>query len=256
MRAAAVGFQCPACVAEGSRTIRAPRSVFGARVGTTPRVCQALIAINALVFLVQQGNDRVATRFALIPPYVADGEWYRLITSAFLHQGLAHIGFNMLLLWVVGSEIERALGWSRFLALYLVAGLGGATASYLFSPINIAALGASGAVFGLFGAYVVMARRVGADASGMYALIVINLVIGFRTPNIDYWAHIGGLVTGAVVGAAYAHIPAGRARAAWQSAAVVVVVLALVVTVSVRTDHIRRQLAASAAVSSPSGSLR
>jgi membrane associated rhomboid family serine protease len=211
-------------------------------MGAVPRVCQVLLALNVIVFVAQQLDATVASRFALIPPYVADGEWYRLLTSAFLHDGLIHIGCNMALLWWVGSELERALGWARFLALYLVAGLGGAAASYVLSPLNIAALGASGAVFGLFGAYVVVARRVGADASRVYMLIGVNLLLGFSLPNIDYWAHIGGLATGAAVGAAYAHMPQGRGQWVRQAAVVGVVVVALVAVVAVRTDQITRHL--------------
>jgi membrane associated rhomboid family serine protease len=240
MRSAAVGFQCPSCVAEGAKAIRSPRTVFGGRLATTPRVSQALLAVNVAVYLLQQSSPDVTTRFALIPTAIASGEWYRLLTSAFLHQGVLHIAFNMYALWLVGPQLERALGWPRFLALYLVAGLGGGAASYLLSPLNIAGLGASGAVFGLFGAYFVVARRVGANASQIGGLIVINLVLGFTLPHIDNWAHIGGLVTGVVIATAYAHVAPGRSQLARQVAVVAVVLLAIVSVVSLRTAQIHR----------------
>jgi len=241
MRPAAVGFQCPTCVAEGNRSVRPARTVFGAAAGATPRVSQALLAVNVVVFLVQQGSDDVTNRFALIPTAIAQHhEWYRLITSAFLHEGVLHIAFNMYALWLVGPQLERALGWPRFVALYLAAGLGGGAASYLLSPINIAGLGASGAVFGLFGAYFVIARRVGVGASQIGALIVINLLLGFTLPHIDNWAHIGGLATGVVIAYAYAHIPPGRSQVARQAAVVAVVLAAIVSVVGLRTAQIHR----------------
>ncbi|MCU1463346.1 MAG: putative rane protein [Acidimicrobiales bacterium] len=242
MRPAAVGFQCPSCVAEGNKTVRPARTFFGAPMGAEPRATQALLAINVVVFLIQQVKPSVTTDFALIPPFVAQGEWYRLITSAFLHNDVIHIGFNMVLLWLVGHQLERALGWPRFVAMYFVAGFGGGAASYLMSPLNIAGLGASGAVFGLLGGYFMIGRRVGADTSQVTMLIVLNLLLGFVVPHIDYWAHIGGLATGAAVAAAYAYIGPGRAQLARQAAVVGVVVLALVSVVGLRTAQINRQV--------------
>jgi membrane associated rhomboid family serine protease len=243
MRPAAVGFQCPICVTEGNKAVRVPRTVFGGRLAATPRASQALLAINVAVYLLQQSSPNITTRFALIPPAVASGEWYRLITSAFLHQGVLHIAFNMYALWLVGPQLERALGWPRFLALYLIAGLGGGAASYLLSPLNIAGLGASGAVFGLFGAYFVVARRIGANASQIGVLIVINLVLGFTLPHIDNWAHIGGLASGAAIATAYAHIEPGRSQLARQLAVIGVVLVAIVSVISLRTAQINRDTA-------------
>jgi membrane associated rhomboid family serine protease len=214
--------------------------VFGARVGAQPRATQALIGLNAAVFLIQQIKPSVTNDFALIPPFIAQGDWYRLITSAFLHNDVIHIGFNMVLLWFVGQQLEQALGWPRFLAMYLVAGFGGGAASYLMSPLNIAGLGASGAVFGLLGGYFMIGRRVGADTSQVTMLIVLNLFLGFVVPHIDYWAHLGGLATGAAVAAAYAYIGPGRAQLARQAAVVAVVVIALVGVVSLRTAQVNR----------------
>ena len=146
---------------------------------------------------------------------MADGQWYRLITSAFLHPpglsglGPLHIVFNMWALIVVGPALERLLGRVRFLAVYLVSALGGSVLFYLVGPPNVEALGASGAIFGLFGAWFVLARRLRLDTRQIVGLIVLNLVIWFVVPNIAWQAHVGGLMAG---GAAHGRLRL-RARA-------------------------------------------
>src|SRR5207302_5641892 len=121
----------------------------------------------------------------------------------FLHASLMHILFNMLALWIVGPALEAALGRVRFLALYVVAALGGSLCSYFLDPRFVAGVGASGAVFGLFGAYFVVARARDVDSRQVVGLIVINLLIGFAVPGIDNWAHIGGLVAGGALALAF-----------------------------------------------------
>ncbi len=206
MHEAPVGWQCPACTREGHR--RAPeirwRPASRGRLGNTrltPAVL-ALIAVNVAVFLWEQAHyANVVDRFAMWPVGVhSEGQWYRLITAAFLHANLEHILFNMVTLAIVGSPVEAELGKVRFVALYFVSALGGSVASYLLSRPFEAGVGASGAIFGVMGAYFVLARRRRWETGTIAALIVINIVISFAVPIIDWRAHLGGLFTGAVVG--------------------------------------------------------
>ncbi len=160
MTSASVGFQCPECVAEGKASVRPVRTRLGAKVPTKPYVTYVLIALCVAGFgySTSRGMNEVATDFAMRPAYIAVfDEYYRLFTSMFLHDSLLHIGFNMLVLWMLGPQIENALGHVRFAVLYLVAGLGGSVASFWFSDVAVAAAGASGAIFGLMGAYLVVA---------------------------------------------------------------------------------------------------
>ena len=213
MRAAAVGHQCVECVEAGARTIRAPRTQFGGRerVGL-PVVTYALIAINVLTFVLQISMGDLEKQLALWPPAVAEGQLYRLVTSAFLHYGATHLLFNMWALYVVGPALEMLLGRLRFGALYALSGLGGAVLVYLLSPLNTATAGASGAVFGLFGATFVVGKRLNLDLRWVVAVIVINLVFTFVAPavssqRISWQGHVGGLVTGGLVAAAYVYAP-------------------------------------------------
>jgi membrane associated rhomboid family serine protease len=248
MRPAAVGFQCPECVSEGARTVRTPRTVYGGRVaaGGTPVVTYSLIAICVVIFLATANgpasfglSTSVSQRFsdfALIPVYVADKhEYYRLLSSMFLHFNIIHIGFNMYALFIVGPPLEAVLGRTRYLALYLVAGLGGAAASYAFgSPFETAA-GASAAIFGLFGAFFIITRHQRRDPRGILVLIAINLVLSFTITGIDYHAHLGGLFVGAAVAAIFAYAPRGPQRTLLQVSGVVAVALIIIGVTVVRT---------------------
>jgi membrane associated rhomboid family serine protease len=231
MRPAPVGQHCLECIREGQRSAPVARTAFGGRIGGRPgAVTTTLVTVNVLLFLAQLADRTLANRFALFPPAVADGEYYRLITAAFLHGGVLHIAFNMYVLYVVGTQLEAALGRARYVTLYFVAALGGSTLSYLLAPLNVAGVGASGAIFGLFGALLVIARRLSLDTSGIVTVVAINLAITFLLPNIDWRAHIGGLVTGAVLAAAYAYAPRRwRTAAAVAAPLVLVAVLGLVV---------------------------
>lgn len=216
MRPAAVGFQCPECVAAGGRTAAQPRTVLGGaiRPGNSV-VTTTLIALNVFVFLLQQTGAGLERRFGLVPVAVdRDGQYYRLITAAFLHANVLHILFNMWALYVVGSQLEQTLGRSRYLTLYVLSALGGSTLYYLVAPIGSNGVGASGAVFGLFGALFVVARRLALDSSGIVTIIVINIVFSFTFPNVAWQAHLGGLITGALLAAAYAYSPRPLRRAA------------------------------------------
>jgi membrane associated rhomboid family serine protease len=191
-------------------------------------VTYALIGINVAVFIVQMASGSLEKQLALWPPAVADGQLYRLVTAAFLHYGATHLLLNMWALYVVGPPLEIWLGRLRFGALYALSGLGGSVLVYLLSPLNTATAGASGAIFGLFGATFVVAKRLTLDVRWVAAVIVVNLVFTFVVPAvssqlISWQAHVGGLVTGGLVAAAYVYPP--RERRNLIQAAVTIAVL-------------------------------
>ncbi len=220
MREAPVGWQCQSCVHEGARqapvTRWRPRAGAGAgqrgALGATrlTPVVGILIAINVVVYLIEQTNYvSIVSRFALLPIAVHH-QPYRLLTAAFLHANLGHIFFNMVSLAILGAPVEATLGRARFIAVYLLAALGGSVASYIFSPALQYGLGASGAVFGLMGAYFVLARRHRWDTTTVLVLIVFNFGYSFIQSGIDWRAHLGGLLTGAAV--AFALVVASERR--------------------------------------------
>ena len=245
MRSASVGFQCPECVAEGAKSIRQAKTVFGGRVSTdVGRVTTTLIAINVTVFLVSLGVPDLNIRygnlaFGLNQSFeligVSQGEYYRLLTSAFLHAGILHILFNMFALAQIGPILENTLGRARYLALYLLSALGGSVAAYLLAPPGQPSVGASGAIFGLFGAYYVVVRRLGGETNQIVVLLAINLVITFTLPNIDWRAHLGGLATGAALAAAFAYVPRGPRQATLHATACVCLAAAFAVAIAMRT---------------------
>ncbi|HSH58511.1 MAG TPA: rhomboid family intramembrane serine protease [Acidimicrobiales bacterium] len=200
-----------------------------------------LVAINLGIFVLQLINRSIDFRFANVPLEVAAGQYYRLLTAAFLHGGLLHLGLNMLALVVVGREVEAAIGRLRFLALYLVSALGGSVCFYLFGSPRALALGASTATFGLFGALFVLARARQIDTGQIVMLIAFNLFLGAVIPGIDNLGHVGGLVTGVAV--AFAYEAAGRLgsriRLFAQVAAVAAIVALLAVLVVTRTPEAR-----------------
>ncbi|MEU3947382.1 rhomboid family intramembrane serine protease [Streptomyces sp. NPDC029526] len=252
---AAVGFQCPECVRGGSGTGHAPsasvpRTLAGGTVTADPRlITKILIGICLAAFLVQMSvGDTFTDRFDLIGrafvPHlgtlegVAEGQYYRLLTSMFLHGSYIHIIFNMLSLWWIGGPLEAALGRARYLTLYLVSGLAGSALSYLIAAPNQPSLGASGAVFGLFGATAVLMRRLNYDMRPIIALLVINLIITFSPGfNIAWQAHLGGLVAGVVMGYAMIHAPRSR-RTVIQYGTCALVLAVVVVMTLVRTSQL------------------
>ncbi len=227
MRPASVGFHCPECVAEGKRTQRQPRTLAG---GIVPRdagrVTMVMIGINVIVFVavlatggfespfVRDGillaADRLRWPDGAVVTGVDGGAYWRLLTSAFLHTQVFHILLNMYALWIFGPLLERYLGYVRFVALYLTAGVAGSVAVLWLSPANQPTLGASGAVFGLFGAIVLIQHSRGGDITAWLVLLGINLVIGFTVPSISWQGHLGGLVAGLLLGAAFAYAPRTR----------------------------------------------
>jgi membrane associated rhomboid family serine protease len=241
MNQASVGFQCPECVSAGRRTQRSGRTIFGGTsVGASGYVTKVLIGINVAVMLVaiavaggqglfggaigglfSRGNtltnagsvwgiaqwqDSRGVIVAQTSAGIAEGEYYRLLTAMFLHYGLLHLLLNMWALWIIGRELEAQLGPVRFLALYLLSGVGGNVAAYLISP-EAQSAGASGAIFGLFAALFVIMRRLNRDTSSIITLLVINLIFSFTVPGISWAGHVGGLVVGAVVGVTLAYPP-------------------------------------------------
>jgi membrane associated rhomboid family serine protease len=247
LRSAAVGQQCVDCVRQASRTTRRPAGVFGGSLTSGATVTWTLVAINVVCYLAEiifqntVVGDGVLVGRVGSTLGVANGQVYRLLSSAFLHEpigsglGLLHIVFNMWALIVVGPSLERMLGRVRFLAVYLVSALAGSVLFYLVAAPTAVALGASGAIFGLFGAWFVLARRLRLDARQIIVLIVINLGISFAVPGIAWQAHVGGLIAGAALTAAFAYAPR-RSRAVTQAAATVAILAILVVAVVVR-DH-------------------
>jgi membrane associated rhomboid family serine protease len=255
MRDASVGQQCVECVGEGARSTRQARTPFGGRPVTGAVVTWTLVAINVAVFLVAWVRPSFVNDLALFgyAPYtaggplhgVAAGEWYRLITSAFVvpGAGLGGLGFvdilfNMWALIFVGPALEGFLGRARFLAVYLLSAVGGAVMYYYLAAPDHLAAGASGAIYGLFGAWFVVSRRLHLDTRGIVVLIAINLAISFYFNSFIAWQdHIGGLLTGALLTAAYAYAPA-KNRTAVQAAATVGVVVLIVIAVVIRNGQL------------------
>jgi membrane associated rhomboid family serine protease len=241
MREAAVGHQCVECVREANRDRREARTVFGGRVATGSHVTFALLAINAVIFVVELASPQVKGDFAMVPAAVAlDAQWYRLLSSAFLHYGFFHILLNLWALYVIGQPLESWLGRIRFATLYLLSALGGSTLIYLVGDINQPVGGASGAIFGLFGAMFVMARRLQFDTRAVAILIVLNLLITFTVPGISWQGHLGGLIVGSALGAAFAYAPRGQ-RTPVQVLASLGVGAVLVAALLLRTPMIAAQ---------------
>ncbi|HUR51220.1 MAG TPA: rhomboid family intramembrane serine protease [Mycobacteriales bacterium] len=253
MTSAAVGFQCPSCVKEGHASDRPVKAAYGGRARSSPDVTNALLLLNGVLFLATEGwklgfgggaTSSLFQRLALRPCLaladgtclpgaggVADGEYYRLLTSNFLHFGFVHLFLNMYCLYLVGPSLERALGRLRYATLYLLSGLAGSALSYALGPQNEMAAGASGAVFGLFAGFYVLERRRGADVSQITVTIGLNLVLSFAIAGIDWRGHVGGLVGGGLVTAALVYAPPGKQRALIQGlgcACVALIVLAVV----------------------------
>lgn len=237
MRPASVGFHCPEDVAQAARGARAPRTAAGAPLGSggPPVATYVLIGLNVAVFLLTAaggtsltlsgGSSPLYDQLGLIPVAVAHGQYYRLLTAMFLHFGLLHIATNMYALYIVGPPLERVLRPLRYVGLYLVAGLAGSAASFMFGPPFELAAGASGAIFGLFGALLIVARRLRLNMRGIVTVIAINLAVVLVLP-VDIRAHLGGLIGGALIAAGMLYAPAGRYRP-WVQAACLVAVLAV-----------------------------
>jgi membrane associated rhomboid family serine protease len=216
---APVGIRCPdhAGVRRGPTTRLKPRPVrrtpgIALASGQAP-VTRILIAINVAVYLLTaaQGNGfnapggQLFTKWILYGPFVAQGDWWRLVTAMFLHASIIHIAFNMISLYLIGTPVEQYLGKARYVGLYFVSGLAGSAGALLQAP-HTPTLGASGAIFGILGAMLILEWQLTGRLAGQaMTWIVINLVISFGIPNISWGGHVGGLIGGILVTLAYAH---------------------------------------------------
>lgn len=191
---AAVGFQCPECANQKSNIINVRSQ---SAISLMPQVTRAIIGANIAVYIANFVLGIAgAESFGMIPAMIAHGQWYRLLTAAFLHGGLLHIAFNMYALYFLGPDLERFFGRMRFAVIYFVAALGGGVASYYFSDINTVSVGASGAIFGLMAASIAVGHEVRGDIRQYVSLFAINVMIGFMSPGIDWRAHLGGAIAG------------------------------------------------------------
>jgi len=237
------------CISQGSQGARRPTGRFGGTVSRTARVTWTIIGLNIVLYVLQLAHPSLAQDWEMLggavtpsgqPVGVAAGQWYRMITSAFLPGtgglGILDIALNMWALYIVGPPLERLLGSVRFLAVYLASALGGALSYYFLVQPNRPALGASGAIFGLFGAWFVLARRLRFDWRPVAVVIAVNLVLGFVGSAYIAWQdHLGGLITGTVLTAAYAYAP--RKHRGLIQLGATLVVLALIVGGVVLRDY-------------------
>ena len=255
LRSAPVGQQCLDCIngrtPEAGPRMRQPRTPFGGRVTTGAAVTWSLVGINVLLYIVVLARPSVADNLLMVgyagngqggAVGVGAGQWYRLLTSAFVAPtggtfGFADILFNMWALIVVGPQLERLLGPVRYLAVYLLSAIGGGVFLYYLVPLNQPALGASGAVFGLFGAWFVVSRKLRTDSRGIIGLIAINLVLGFVVSGIAWQDHIGGLITGALITAAYVYAPKNH-RVLIQAAATAGMLAILIAATALWSVHL------------------
>jgi len=225
LREASVGYQCVDCVAEGNKTVRPARNTGGARTraGARPLVIvPVLIGLNVLVFAItalqagsitENQNSDVFVQGTLIPGSVAAGEYWRLLVSGFLHAGNyggygpVHLVFNMFALWVIGRDLEVALGRVRFVVVYLMSLIGGSAAVMLFGDPMGSVVGASGAIYGLFGGIAVVVFRAKLNPTPVLMLLGVNVFLSIALPGISLLGHLGGLVIGALTTAALVYAP-------------------------------------------------
>lgn len=267
MRDAAVGFQCPECVAAGAKQTRQARTAYGGlRSGNPALTSMVLIGLNVAVWLsvvsTGGGSSPLLDRLALLGagrceagrgmvfpnadtagacnsllgawiPGVTDGALWQVMTSAFTHVEIWHLGFNMLVLWFLGPQLETALGRVRFLALYLLSALAGSVAVLWLAPEQTQTIGASGAMFGLMGALLVVAFKVGGNVSQIGGWLLINAVLTFTFPNISWQGHLGGFLGGVLIAGILAYAPRQR-RSLWQTSGLALLGILLVAAIAVR----------------------
>ncbi len=200
MRPASIGYQCPECASDSTPIIKGfnKNSFIPGQENNqaTKFLSISLIAVYVIQFVL---GDVYISNFALFAPSVSSGQLWRLLTAGFLHGSILHLLFNVYILWVLGSQLENIVGKTKFISIYFISLLGGSLASYLFSPFGSYSIGASGAIFGLMGAMLVVGRKRNTDISQIATLVVINVVIGFVLSGIDWRAHLGGLAAGAFI---------------------------------------------------------
>lgn len=252
LREASVGYQCVDCVAEGSKSVRPARTMSGARAGRRAGpmvVVPVLIVLNVLVFVVTAIQAQSITENqrsglfldgTLIPGLVANGDYWRLITAGFLHfgnyggYGPVHLIFNMFALYVLGRDLEVALGRIRFTTVYLLSLLGGSAAVMLFDEPTSSVAGASGAIYGLFGGIAVVVIRAKMNPTPVLVLLGINIFLSVALPGISLYGHLGGLVAGALTTVALVYAPRTPNMARFQLWACVAIAIVLVAVLAVR----------------------
>ena len=272
MRDSAVGFQCPECVKEGARSTRSGRTAYGGlRPSNAGITSMVIIGLNVLVWLmvVSSGGrgSKLIDKLALIPfgqcgslrssggyyprvpseavctqlirgdgvwhPGVADGAYWQVLTSAFTHVEVWHIGFNMLALWVLGPQLELAIGRARFIALYLVSALAGSALVLWAAPTDTSTLGASGATFGLMGALLVVAYKVRGNVQQILMWIGINAVLTLTISGISWQGHLGGFLGGLATAAVIVYAPR-KNRTQLQIAGVSVIAIVVLTAIAAR----------------------
>jgi membrane associated rhomboid family serine protease len=226
-----VGIRCPDHATAGGKTSgprRAARTTTRQLSQYGPFVTFALIGINVAVYLVEllsgaglsASSGWIYEHGVLYGPAVADGDWWRLITAPFLHYGILHLGLNMLVLWFIGPPLEDYFGHGRYLLVYVVSGLAGSAGALIWSP-NALTVGASGAIWGIMGAALVLeARRIYVFGGQAMGLVLFNLVITFLVPGVSIGGHIGGFVGGALCALAFSSFKRSPALATLSMAAV------------------------------------
>ncbi|MEV6341960.1 rhomboid family intramembrane serine protease [Actinoplanes sp. NPDC051851] len=268
MNDASVGHQCPDCVREGQRGQRQAVTAFGGNLaaGRAGYATRAIIGVNVLVMVASVilggpkaiagaggffgllGNGTSLTDAGEVLGWayyadhsvhgIAEGEWYRLFTAMFLHYGVVHLLLNMMVLWQLGRYLETVLGPIRFTVLYLLAGLGGNVACYVFQAPNQASAGASTATFGLMAAMFVVNRRLKLDVTQLIPLLVVNLIFTFSMSQISKAGHVGGLVFGAITAAVLAYAGTAKNRTIRQAVGCALILAVLIGAAVWRTSDI------------------
>ena len=252
---APVGYQCPECVEQARREFRAgPGRPFRGGVSATKALLVAILAMFAVEVLTGgpralfsgPSGQRLFELGAMQPIAIADGQYWRLFTAMFLHAGLLHIAFNAYALWLFGSMIESNLGKTRFVLIYFVTGFLASAASYTFGPVQSLAVGASGAIFGIFGAFIAFNYRrrhlamASANLRWAATMLMLNALLAFGFGAIDWRAHLGGLVAGVAAGfVAEGWGPAAQRRAIRIGGFAALIALGAVLVVW-RTNEIRQ----------------
>jgi membrane associated rhomboid family serine protease len=249
MKSAAVGFQCPSCVKEGARTTRSGRAPYGGKPSANPALTSiGLIVLNLAVWLSIRADSGLVDRLALLPRSavrinpdgsrdviegVSGGAYWQIATSVFSHVEVLHIAFNMLALYFLGPQLEAVLGRARFLAIYLLSGLAGSTAVMWLSHANGQTLGASGAIFGLMGALLVVGLKIRANVQQLVFWIGLNVVFTVTASSYISWqGHFGGLVGGSLLAGLVVYAPRqGRVAFQWTAMGIFAVVCVALVAV-------------------------
>lgn len=266
---APVGFQCPECVRDGNRVVRQVRTIAGGRqharqgvaTGVLIGLCVVMFGLQKLVgqaFTDRMDLQAMAQQISSLPSArhigVAYGDWYRLVSSMFVHANVVHLGMNMLSLWWIGVPVESRLGRGRYVVTFFVCGIAGSAASYASLPAYGSSLGASGAIFGLLGVLAVLAFRERLNMQPVITVILLNLVFSFSVPGISWESHVGGLVAGLILGTALAFAPRARTVVSWfrdpqnliPTATGSAILLTAAIIVMVHTSQLQAQASGSA----------